>query len=192
MKINGFTIWLTGLSGAGKTTIAEKLCLALNKRQVPCETLDGDVIRENLSKGLTFSREDRDINVLRIGFVAALLSRNGVGVIVSAISPYQEARQQVRAKIKNFIEVYIKCPIEECERRDVKGLYKKVRSGALTGFTGISDPYEEPRHPEIICFTDTETVEISVNKIISYLEEAGYLPTLSLMDTLQDKSINEA
>lgn len=191
MKLNGFTIWLTGLSGAGKTTISEKLCLELNKRQIPCETLDGDVIRENLSKGLTFSREDRDINVLRIGFVAALLSRNGVGVIVSAISPYLEARRQVREKIKGFVEVYIKCPIEECERRDVKGLYKKVRSGTLTGFTGISDPYEEPVHPEVTCFTDIETVEISVNKIIRYLEETAYLPAISLNDPLQDKISND-
>jgi adenylylsulfate kinase len=142
----------------------------LYERQISCEVLDGDVVREHLSRGLSFSQEDRNINILRIGFVAELLSRNGVGVIVSAISPYNNARHQVRQKIENFIEVYVKCPIEECERRDVKGLYEKARKGLITSFTGIDDPYEEPLQPEVVCCTDQETVQHSVDKILRYLE----------------------
>jgi adenylylsulfate kinase len=176
MNNEGFTIWLTGLSGAGKTTIAEKLCKELRERQADCEVLDGDIVREHLSKGLSFSREDRDINILRIGFVAALLSRNRVCVIVSAISPYKNTRNQVRQTIKNFIEVYVKCPIDECERRDVKGLYKKARTGIIKSFTGIDDPYEEPQQPEVTCFTNLETVESSVEKILRYLKLANYIP----------------
>ncbi|OMP77245.1 adenylyl-sulfate kinase [[Flexibacter] sp. ATCC 35208] len=175
MKTEGFTIWLTGLSGAGKSTIAEMLHREFLERQLPCETLDGDVVREHLSKGLSFSREDRDINVMRIGFVANLLARHGVVVIVSAISPYNDARNLVRQRIDNFIEVYVKCPIEECERRDVKGLYKKARTGVIKSFTGIDDPYEEPLQPEVICYTDHETVEHSVEKILHYLERAEYI-----------------
>lgn len=177
MKAEGFTVWLTGLSGAGKSTIAEMLHWKLQERLLPCEMLDGDIIRENLSKGLSFSRKDRDINVMRIGFVAELLSRNGVAVIVSAISPYNNARNRVRQKIKNFIEVYVKCPIEECERRDVKGLYKKARTGIIKSFTGIDDPYEEPLQPEVTCFTDRETVAGSVEKILQYLELAECIPS---------------
>ncbi|UPK68825.1 adenylyl-sulfate kinase [Chitinophaga filiformis] len=179
MKKEGFTIWLTGYSGAGKTTISEKLIEELKGRQLPSEMLDGDVVREHLSQGLSFSRKDRDTNVLRIGFVAGLLSRNGVAVVVSAISPYRSTRNMVRERINGFIEVYVKCPIEECERRDVKGLYRKARNGELTAFTGIDDPYEEPLDPEVICYTDIETVNASVEKIIQYLEVAAYIPRLA-------------
>jgi adenylylsulfate kinase len=168
--MKGFTIWLTGYSGSGKTSIANELHKRLIERTIPCEVLDGDVIRQHLSKGLTFSKEDRCENIKRIGYVAEVLSKHGVCVIVSAISPYKSARDAVRTKIPAFIEVYVKCTIEECERRDVKGLYKKARLGEIKNFTGISDPYEEPVDPEVICYTETETIEDSVNKILACLE----------------------
>jgi adenylylsulfate kinase len=182
MNHAGFTIWLTGLSGAGKSTISEMLSKELNGRNIRCEVLDGDLVREHLSKGLSFSREDRDTNVFRIGFVAALLSRNGIGVIVSAISPYNKTRDKLRGTIKNFIEVFVNCPIDECERRDVKGLYKMARAGAIKSFTGIDDPYEEPSQPEVICYTAEETLECSVAKILKYLEAAKYIPSESTND----------
>jgi adenylyl-sulfate kinase len=172
----GFTLWFTGLSGAGKTTIAHAIEPILRERGLKVEILDGDVVRTNLSKGLGFSKEDRDTNILRIGFVAHLLSRNGVAVITAAISPYREIRDQVRAQIGDFIEVYVKCPIEELVRRDVKGLYEKALKGEIQNFTGVSDPYEEPLHPEVIVETDRETVEESVAKILAVLEAKGYVP----------------
>lgn len=178
-KRTGFTVWLTGFSGSGKSTIAKKLTEELLKRNVELEVLDGDVVRTNLSKGLSFSKEDRNINILRIGFVAELLTRHGVGVIISAISPYREVRDAVRKKINNFVEVYVNAPIEVCEERDVKGLYKKARSGEIREFTGISDPYEAPLKPEVICYTDRETVSESVNKIIRSLEMLGYIAVKS-------------
>jgi len=172
MKINsGFVLWFTGLSGAGKTTISQGVEFQLKTRGFPVEVLDGDVVRTHLSKGLGFSKEDRDINIRRIGFVASLLSRNQVIVIVSAISPYQETRSQVRQMTENFVEVYVKASLDACEKRDVKGLYAKARSGEIKQFTGINDPYEEPVNPEIICNTDQETIEESVIKVISYLWE---------------------
>ena len=143
----GFTLWFTGLSGAGKTTIAEIVEKELRNRELQVEVLDGDIVRTNLSKGLSFSREDRNINVLRIGFVANLLTRNGVGVIVSAISPYKEARDQVRRRIVDFVEVFVDAPLEVCAERDVKGLYKKAMAGEIQQFTGVSDPYEPPPAP---------------------------------------------
>ena len=171
----GFTLWFTGLSGAGKTTISEIVERELRERERPVEVLDGDIVRTNLSKGLSFSREDRNINVLRIGFVANLLTRNGVGVIVSAISPYKEARDQVRRRIVDFVEVFVDAPLEVCAERDVKGLYKKAFSGEIEQFTGVSDPYEPPNAPDLVLKTDEETPEESARKVIERLEFFGYL-----------------
>jgi len=172
----GFTLWFTGLSGAGKSTIAEAITPVLQARGRKVEILDGDVVRTNLSKGLGFSKEDRDTNILRIGFVAHLLSRNGVVAITAAISPYREIRDQNRALIGDFVEVFVKCPLEELVRRDVKGLYEKAIRGEIPNFTGVSDPYEEPLNPEVVVETDKETVEESVAKILTALEARGYIP----------------
>ena len=172
----GFTLWFTGLSGAGKTTIAEIVERDLRERFGKVEVLDGDIVRTNLSKGLTFSREDRNINVLRIGFVANLLTRNGAGVIVSAISPYKEARDEVRRDIgEDFIEVFVDAPLEVCADRDVKGLYKKAFAGEIKEFTGVSDPYEAPAAPELHIRTDEEDPQDSARRVIGKLEELGYL-----------------
>jgi adenylylsulfate kinase len=172
---SGFTLWFTGLSGAGKTTIAEIVEHELRNRTRKIEVLDGDIVRTNLSKGLSFSRDDRNINVLRIGFVANLLTRNGVGVIVSAISPYKEARDQVRRRIVDFVEVFVDAPLEVCAERDVKGLYKKAFAGEIEGFTGVSDPYEPPNAPDLVLKTDEEMPEESARKVIEKLEFFGYL-----------------
>jgi len=176
--MKGFTLWFTGLSGAGKTTLSQ----ALNERMLKrsdiknVEILDGDVVRTNLSKGLGFSKEDRDTNIKRIGWVCALLTRNSVINMAAAISPYREIRDYVRKEVgENFVEVYMKCPIDALVERDVKGLYKKALSGEIKNFTGISDPYEEPLKPEITIASDTEKVEESVDKIMSKLEEMGLL-----------------
>jgi adenylylsulfate kinase len=172
----GFTLWFTGLSGAGKTTISEIVERELRTKVGKVEVLDGDIVRTNLSKGLTFSREDRDTNILRIGFVADLLTRNGVGVIVSAISPYKEARDQVRRSIgEGFIEVFVDAPLEVCAERDVKGLYEKAFSGEIAQFTGVSDPYEPPAAPELHIKTDEEEPQESARRVIARLEELGYL-----------------
>ncbi len=172
----GFTLWFTGLSGAGKTTVSEIVEKELRKRISSVEVLDGDIVRTNLSKGLGFSREDRDTNVLRIGFVATLLTRNGVGVIVSAISPYKEARDMVRRDIgDDFIEVFVDAPLEVCAERDVKGLYKKAYAGEIPAFTGVSDPYEPPAAPELHIKTDEEEPRESARRVILKLEELGYL-----------------
>jgi len=178
----GFTLWFTGLSGAGKTTLAGFVEQELRARGVSVEVLDGDEIRTNLSKGLGFSKEDRDTNIRRIGYVCRLLSRNGVAAISAAISPYREVRDEVRRLIEadgaTFIEVYVKCPIEVLAERDVKGLYKKALAGELKGFTGVSDPYEEPLTPEVVIESNRETVESSVTKIIRELEQRVQLPQL--------------
>jgi adenylylsulfate kinase len=171
----GFTLWFTGLSGSGKTTISEIVEHELRERERHVEVLDGDIVRTNLSKGLTFSREDRNINVLRIGFVANLLTRNGVGVIVSAISPYKEARDQVRRRIVDFVEVFVDAPLEVCAERDVKGLYKKAFAGEIEQFTGVSDPYEPPNAPDLVLKTDEEAPEESARKVIEKLEFFGYV-----------------
>ena len=172
----GFTLWFTGLSGAGKTTIADIVERELRGRHGKVEVLDGDIVRTNLSKGLGFSREDRDTNVLRIGFVADLLTRNGVGVIVSAISPFKEVRDQVRRSIgEDFIEIYVDAPLEVCAERDVKGLYKKAFAGEIPQFTGVSDPYEPPASPELHIKTDEEEPHESARRVITRLEEFGYL-----------------
>jgi adenylylsulfate kinase len=171
----GFTLWFTGLSGAGKTTISEIVEKELKERGLRVEVLDGDIVRTNLSKGLGFSREDRNVNVLRIGFVANLLTRNGVAVIVSAISPYKEARDQVRRRIIDFVEVFVDVPLEVAAERDVKGLYKKAFAGEIEQFTGVSDPYEPPVAPDLILKTDEETPEESARKVLEKLEFFGYL-----------------
>jgi adenylylsulfate kinase len=172
----GFTLWFTGLSGAGKTTIAEIVEKELRGRFGKIEVLDGDIVRTNLSKGLGFSREDRDTNVLRIGFVADLLTRNGVGVIVSAISPFKEVRDQVRRNVgEDFIEVFVDAPLEVCAERDVKGLYKKALAGEIPQFTGVSDPYEPPAAPELHIRTNEEEPHESARRVVAKLEELGYL-----------------
>lgn len=175
MNHQGLILWLTGLSGAGKTTIALSVAQEMRSRNYKLELLDGDVVRTNLSQGLGFSKQDRDINIRRIGFVANLLSRNGIIVIVAAISPYREVREELRQTTTNFVEVYVQAPLAVCESRDVKGLYAKAKTGQIKNFTGISDPYEEPLNPEIICLTDQFTVEQCVYQIISYLEYQGYI-----------------
>ena len=172
----GFTVWFTGLSGAGKSTISDELIRQLKAIGVPnIEVLDGDVVRENLSKGLGFSKEDRDTNIKRIAFVCNLLTRNGVPNIAAAISPYRAVRDYARELIGNFIEVHVAAPLEVCIERDVKGLYKKALAGEIKEFTGVSDPYEEPLNPEVVCYTHQETVEESAGKIVAYLEEHGYI-----------------
>lgn len=176
MQQRGVTVWFTGLSGAGKTTITRAVEQELRSRGLGIEILDGDVVRENLTKGLGFSKEDRDENIRRIGFVAQLLTRHGVIVLVSAISPYREVRDEVRQKTGDFVEVFVNAPLAVCEDRDVKGLYKKARAGEIKNFTGISDPYEPPLNPEVECRTDLETLEESVAKVLGTLEQLGYLP----------------
>ncbi len=172
----GFTLWFTGMSGAGKTTLAREVVQALKERGIAkIELLDGDVIRTNLSKGLGFSKEDRDTNIRRIGWVCEVLTRNDVVAVASAISPYQVVRDEVREKVGDFVEVYVKCPVEVLIDRDVKGLYAKALAGEIENFTGISDPYEEPTEPEVVVETDTESVEESVTKILRKLEDLKYI-----------------
>jgi adenylylsulfate kinase len=171
----GFTLWLTGLSGAGKSTIAEALVEELRGREMKVELLDGDIVRTNLSKGLGFSKEDRDTNILRIGFVAQLLTRNGVATVVSAISPYRHARKQCRDMIGDFVEVYVQASLDELVRRDVKGLYRQALAGEIDNFTGVSDPYEPPEDPELVVDTERETVDQSVQKVLDVLHDHGYI-----------------
>lgn len=171
----GFTLWFTGLSGAGKSTVSEKVYAQLKEAGAKVELLDGDVVRTHLSKGLGFSKEDRDINVRRIGFVCDLLSRNGVIAIAAAISPYREVREEVRANVENFVEVYVHCPIEVLAERDVKGLYKKALAGEIPSFTGVSDPYEPPANPEITIDSSKEHIDDSVAKVMTKLKEMGLL-----------------
>ena len=175
MANTGFTIWFTGLSGAGKSTLAEVIERRLKDQGRNVEILDGDIVRTHLSKGLGFSREDRDTNIKRIAFVCSLLTRNGVVCISAAIAPYREAREWARREIGDFIEVYLKCPIEVCRQRDVKGLYKLVDEGKIKNFTGVDDPYEEPENPELVIETDKESVGESVSRIFAKLVELGYL-----------------
>ncbi len=181
----GFTLWLTGLSGAGKSTIAGQITPLLRERGLSVEVLDGDEVRTNLSKGLGFSKEDRDTNIRRIGYVARLLSRNGVVAITAAISPYREIRDEVRAAVEadgaGFVEVFVRCTLEELTRRDVKGLYEKALRGEIQNFTGVSDPYEEPLSPEVVVDSSLESEEESVARIISMLEERGLLPVEVLL-----------
>ncbi len=173
----GFTLWFTGLSGAGKTTISELLATELKARGSRLEILDGDIVRENLSKGLGFSKEDRDTNVRRIAFVADLLSRNGTPVITAAISPYKQIRDEARDTMGDrFIEVYIEASVDACAERDVKGLYAKAFSGEIKEFTGVSDPYEAPENAEVTIKTEEEEPEESAARLITYLEERELIP----------------
>ena len=174
---NGCTVWFTGLSGAGKSTVSNLIEAELRKRDLRVEVLDGDVIRTHLSKGLGFSKADRDTNIRRIGWVCEVLSRNGVVAVAAAISPYREIRDEVRGKVGRFVEVYMECPVPVLAERDVKGLYKKALAGEIKNFTGVDDPYEPPLNPEVICHTDgRETPEQSAAKVIRKLEELSYIP----------------
>ena len=180
----GFVLWFTGLSGAGKSTLTEAVAPLLRERGRRIEVLDGDEVRLNLSKGLGFSREDRDTNILRIGFVANLLARNGVGVITAAISPYRETRDAVRRLVEAdgslFVEAHVAATLEECEARDVKGLYAEARAGKRTGFTGIDDPYEAPLSPELAVPTGQETLDASTARVLTFLEAQGLIPAGAL------------
>jgi adenylyl-sulfate kinase len=187
----GFVLWFTGLSGAGKTTVARILEPRLRAEGLNVESLDGDVVRTNLSKGLGFSREDRDTNIRRIGFVAHLLARNGVAVICSAISPYRATRDEIRAQVgaDRFIEIYADCPIDVCATRDGKvEMYAKARSGELKEFTGVSDPYEPPLNPEIHLRTSGETAEASAEHVLEYLARASFIDAEELKTSVRGSS----
>ncbi len=171
----GVTIWFTGLPSSGKSTLARLLERQFRKWNLKTELLDGDVIRTNFSKGLGFSKEDRDTNIKRVGFVCSLLTRNDIAAIVSVVSPYRQTREEVRRQIGNFVEIFVKTSPAECEKRDVKGLYQKARAGEIKGFTGVDDPYEEPLRPEVICETEKETPEQSLEKVLQALQKLGYL-----------------
>ncbi len=179
----GFTIWFTGLSGAGKTTLARLLEPELLSRGYKVEVLDGDIVRTNLSKGLGFSKEDRDTNIRRIGFVCNLLARNEVIAIAAAISPYKEVRDELRADLQQFVEIYVECPIPVLAERDVKGLYKKALAGEIKNFTGIDDPYEPPVSAEVTVHSDSETPEESLAKILAKLEEMNLVSSTSKRET---------
>jgi adenylyl-sulfate kinase len=175
----GFTLWLTGLSASGKTTVAHLVAAELDRRGFVVDVLDGDVVRTHLSQGLGFSKEDRDTNIARIGWVASRLSRAGAAVVVAAISPYADARARARALIEEhaaFVEVHVATEIEECERRDPKGLYAKARTGELLDFTGVSAPYEVPEHPELRLHTEDERPEVSAARVVARLVELGLAP----------------
>jgi adenylyl-sulfate kinase len=175
----GFTLWFTGLSGSGKSTIAHLVGPALEERGAIVEYLDGDTVRTHLSKGLGFSKEDRDTHIERIGWVASRLTRHGAAVICAAISPYEETRRKARTMVERygpFVEVYVKASVEECARRDVKGLYAKAFAGEITGFTGVDDPYEEPSSPELVVDTEEHSAEESAALIVAKLEELGLVP----------------
>jgi adenylylsulfate kinase len=175
MNHEGFAVWLTGMSGAGKSTLAEALAGRLREQDASVELLDGDIVRTHLSQGLGFSREDRDTNIRRIGFVTELLARNGVIVIVAAISPYRETREAMKQKIGKFVEVYVECPIDVLTSRDTKGLYKRALAGEIGNFTGISDPYEAPEDPAVVIHSDRESVEEGVNRIWCVLAAKGLI-----------------
>jgi adenylyl-sulfate kinase len=180
----GFALWFTGMSGAGKSTLSQPITQRLRALGCKVELLDGDVVRTNLSNGLGFSKEDRDINVRRIGFVSQLLARNGVVAVTAAISPYRAVRDEIRRMITadgaGFIEVFVKCPLEVLAERDVKGLYKRALAGEIPNFTGVSDPYEEPLAPEIVIDSSAETIDASLDKILAKLRELGYVDGASV------------
>jgi adenylyl-sulfate kinase len=182
MEQKGFTVWFTGLSGSGKTILAMKLEEVLRTRGLKVERLDGDIVRQSLTRDLGFSKEDRDMNIERVTFVAKLLTRNGVAVLCSFISPYRQRRAKSRAEIGNFVEVYCQASLDALVERDVKGLYKKALAGEIQNFTGVSDPYEKPENPEVVVETDKETVEESLSQIVRKLEELGYVPSIETGD----------
>lgn len=171
----GFTAWFTGLPCSGKTTTADGVADTLRRMGYRVERLDGDIVRKNLTSDLGFSKEDRDENIKRVTFVAKLLTRNGVAVLATFVSPYRERRKKTREEIGNFVEIYIRCPVEVCMERDIKGMYRKALEGEITNFTGVNDPYEEPENPELIIDTDKESVEESVQKVLDKLRELGYI-----------------
>ena len=171
----GFTVWFTGLPCSGKTTIADKVAEVLRNKGHRVERLDGDIVRQGLTSDLGFTKEDRDENIKRVTFVSKLLTRNGVMVLATFVSPYRERRKKTREEIGDFVEVYTRCPIEVCIARDVKGMFKKALSGEINNFTGIDDPYEEPDNPELILDTDKESIDESVQKVLNKLNELGYI-----------------
>jgi adenylylsulfate kinase len=175
MLEKGFTTWFTGLPCSGKTTVADGVAEVLRDRGYRVERLDGDIVRKSLTRDLGFSKEDRDANIMRVTFVAKLLTRNGVAVLATFVSPYRERRAKSREEIGEFVEVYVRCPVEVCIDRDIKGMYKKALAGEVTGFTGVDDPYEEPEDPELILDTDKETIEESVEKVLEKLKTLGYI-----------------
>jgi adenylylsulfate kinase len=171
----GFTVWFTGLPCSGKTTIADRVAEVLRNNGHRVERLDGDIVRQGLTSDLGFTKEDRDENIKRVTFVSKLLTRNGVMVLATFVSPYRERRKKTREEIGDFIEVYTRCPIEVCIERDVKGMFKKALSGEIINFTGIDDPYEEPENPELILDTDKESIDESIQKVLLKLKELGYV-----------------
>jgi adenylylsulfate kinase len=171
----GFTAWFTGLPCSGKTTVADALAVKLKEKGYRVERLDGDIVRKDLTSDLGFSKEDRDENIKRVTFVAKLLTRNGVAVLSTFVSPYRARRAKTREEIGEFIEVYTRTPVEVCIERDVKGMYKRAQAGEISNFTGVDDPYEEPEDPELVLDTDKETIEESVRKVLGKLIEMGYL-----------------
>ena len=174
-KHQGYTIWFTGLPCCGKTTIANQVAVLLKKKGYLVEQLDGDIIRQNFSSDLSFSKKDRDENIKRATFLAKMLSRNNVVVLASFVSPYRKERRKARKEIKNFVEVFVRCPVKICMKRDVKGMNKKALEGKIQHFTGVDDPYEEPEHPELIVDTDIESLDESVEKVIKKIQELGFL-----------------
>jgi adenylylsulfate kinase len=174
-KHQGFTVWFTGIPCCGKTTIADQVATLLKKKDYMVERLDGDVVRQGLTSDLGFSKKDRDENIRRATFLAKMLTRNNVVVLATFVSPYREQRRNARKEIERFVEVYVRCPVEICMKRDVKGMYRKALEGKIKHFTGVDDPYEEPEHPELILNTDTESLEESVKKVLHTIEELGYI-----------------
>jgi len=174
-KHQGFTVWFTGIPCCGKTTIADQVATLLKKKNYTVERLDGDVVRQGLTSDLGFSKKDRDENIRRVTFVAKMLTRNNVIVLATFVSPFREQRRNARKEIERFVEVYVRCPVEICMKRDAKGMYRKALEGKIKHFTGVDDPYEEPEHPELILNTDTESLEESVKKVLHTIEELGYI-----------------
>jgi adenylylsulfate kinase len=174
-KHQGFTVWFTGLPCCGKTTIADQVAIVLKKKDYTVERLDGDVVRQGLTSDLGFSKKDRDENIRRVTFVAKMLTRNNVIVLATFVSPFREQRRNARKEIERFVEVYVRCPVEICMKRDVKGMYQRALEGKIKHFTGVDDPYEEPEHPELILNTDTESPEESVKKVLQTVEKLGYI-----------------
>jgi adenylylsulfate kinase len=174
-KHQGFTVWFTGLPCCGKTTIADQVAIVLKKKDYMVERLDGDIARQGFTSDLGFSEKDRNENIKRVTFMAKMLTRNNVVVLASFVSPYRKQRRKARKEIKKFVEVYVRCPVEICMKRDVKGMYQKALEGKIKHFTGVDDPYEEPEHPELILNTNTESVEESISKVLQKIEELGYI-----------------